>query len=273
MSIHSTALIDERAEIDPSATIGAYAIVEGPVKIGARTRLFPHAYVAGYVTLGEDNQVHPFAVVGHEPQDRAFKGGESYLRIGDRNIIREHATIHCGTAEGSATVLGDDNFILASAHIGHNVVLGNGVTLASYSALCGHVHVGDRAFLSGGALVQQFTRIGRLVMMSGQAAVSKDIPPFVTSVFRNRVSGLNVVGLKRAGIEAAARAELRECFKILFTRKLPLPAALETIEAARFASPEVVELLEFCRSSKRGLCRYVKDSEETLVAQDLYYES
>ncbi len=270
MSIHPSAVIDPQAEIDPSAEIGAYAIIAGPVKIGPRTKVYPHAYISGHTTLGADNQVHPFAVLGHEPQDRAYKSEVSYLKIGDRNIIREYVNIHVGTQAGSATVLGNDNFLLGHSHLGHNVVLGNGVTLAAYAALSGHVHVGDRAFLSGGVLAQQFTRIGRLVMMSAQSSAGKDVPPFTTAVFRNRVTGLNVVGLKRAGIEPAARSELRRCFRILFASKLPMTEALSECEKAGFQSAEAAELMAFCRESKRGVCRYIKDHEDKREPQEMY---
>src|SRR6185295_9909130 len=143
MPIHSTAIIDPRAEIHATADIGPYVVIEGPARIGARTRLLAHAVVTGWTEIGTDSIIHMHAAIGDAPQDLAYDGAESYVRIGDRNVIREHAQIHRGTKPGSATVLGDDNFVMTMGHIGHNCRIGNRVILATGATLGGYVEVED----------------------------------------------------------------------------------------------------------------------------------
>ncbi len=229
MPIHPTAIVDSTAEIDPSVEIGAYAIVEPNVRIGPDTRLYPHAYVSRGTTLGRCCQIHPFAVVGHLPQDVKYKDEPSYTQVGDETIVREHASIHRGTEPESTTVVGSGCFLMATAHVGHNCVLGDNVVMVNNSKLAGHVHVGDRAILGGNVGVHQFCRIGDLVMLSGKApAIYRDIPPFML-VDIPGVAGLNVVGLRRAGFDQAARHELRECHRLLYRSGLAWSDAVERV--------------------------------------------
>jgi UDP-N-acetylglucosamine acyltransferase len=191
------------------------------------------------------------AVLGGEPQDLTYRDCRSALRIGDRNVFREGATVHRGTTEGSATVIGSGCYLMACSHVGHNGRLGDGVILANNALLAGHVDVADKAFLSGGVVVHQYARVGRLAMSGGNSRLSMDCLPFVnTTGFSARAVGLNVVGLRRAGYGSEALRTLKEAFRILLRSRLPLQAALERMEAMK--EPLVDEMVAFVRTSRRG---------------------
>jgi UDP-N-acetylglucosamine acyltransferase len=254
MPIHPTAVVDRRAELDPTCDVGPYAVIEGPVRIGARTRILAHAYLTGNTILGADNVVHPGATIGGEPQDSSYKGTPAGVRIGDRNLLREHCEIHRATKEDGWTEIGDDNFLMSQAHVGHDCRLGNGIVLATGATLGGHVTVDDRAFISGNCVVHQFVRVGRLVMMRGLSRTSRDVPPFLISDYTHIARSLNVVGLRRAGFGRDQIQALRQAFRILFRTRLNLTAALARVEA-EVQSPEVDEMLAFIRASKRGIVR------------------
>ena len=249
MPIHPTAIVDRRAEVDPTAEIGPYAIVEPDVTIGPRVRLWPHAFVARGTTLEAGVQVHPFAVVGHHPQDLAWDASPSYTRIGEGTIVREHATIHRGTGPESWTIVGRRCYIMSTGHVGHNCVLGDEVKVANSGLLSGHVRVGDGAFISGNVSVHQFVRIGRLAMVGGGMRLNADLPPFMLFA-PGGVIGPNTVGLRRAGLSAEARREIREAYHTLYRRGLRLAEAIERI-AARVQTPEARELIEFLRAERK----------------------
>lgn len=260
MPIHPTAIVDASAEIDPSADVGAYAVVEPGARIGADTRLWPHAYVSAGTTLGRGCQIHPFAVVGHLPQDLKFAGEPSYTQVGDGTIVREHATIHRGTMPGSTTIVGQRCFIMSTGHIGHNCVIGDDVVVANGGLLAGHCEVGRRAFISGNVAVHQFCRIGAMVMLGGRvSAVGSDVPPFML-VEPPGVVGLNVVGLRRAGISSEERRELRRCHQVLYRGSGPFPRRVEQV-AGMVATDAGHELLKFLQApSKRGYLRLRSDT-------------
>jgi UDP-N-acetylglucosamine acyltransferase len=215
MPIHPTAVVDSTAEIHETVEVGPYAIIEADVKIGADSKIFAHGHVSQYATLGQRCQVHPFAVVGHLPQDFKFGGEPSYTNIGDDTIIREHATVHRGTDPGSTTVVGRRCFIMSTGHVGHNCTLGDDVKVANGALLSGHVVAGDKAFVSGNVTVHQFVRLGELTMIGGLTRVNMDLPPFMLMA-PHHIEGLNVIGLRRAGFSAAERNELKECFRLLY---------------------------------------------------------
>jgi UDP-N-acetylglucosamine acyltransferase len=251
VAIHPTALVDADARLDEGVTIGPYAVVEGHVVIGRGTEVRAHAVVKRFTTLGQGNVVHEGAVLGGEPQDMAFAGGESHLRIGDGNRIREGVTVHRSSKPGGVTSVGSGCFLMAYAHIAHDCVVDDGAILANNVALAGHVHIGAAAFLSGGVVVHQFCRIGRLAMVGGNAKVIQDCLPFVvTDGVPARARAVNVVGLRRAGIGAAGTHALREAYRTLLRSGLPLAAAVDRLAAS--AEPLVRELAEFARSSTRG---------------------
>jgi UDP-N-acetylglucosamine acyltransferase len=251
--IHPTAIVDPRAEIDPAAEIGPYAVVEGPARIGPRTRLFAHAVVTGGATLGVDNAVHHGAVLGDVPQDVAFAGAESFLRIGAGNVFREHSTIHRGTRPGSETVIGDRNYFMQNSHVAHNCTIGDDTIVAGGALLSGYVELGDRGFVSGNCVVHQFVRIGRLALLRGLSRTSRDVPPFCIMDGTHTVRAVNLVGLRRAGLSSQAVRAIRDAFKILFLRSRNLKLALAEVEAGT-PTGEVRELVDFIRASKRGVC-------------------
>lgn len=254
MSIHSTAVIDPRAEIESECEIGPYVVVEGPVKIRRGTRVMAHATLMGWTEIGEENEIHPGAVLGDAPQDKAYAGTESYLKIGSRNIVREFVQVHRGTAPGSSTVVGNDNYFMAGAHVGHNCRLGDHIVLANGALLAGYVEVGDRAFISGNCVVHQFVRVGELSLMRGLSGASRDVPPYSIVDWQHTVRGVNTVGLKRAGLDEQKIRRLKEAFRVLFRKGRNLSLAVRELETKKDLSPEVRKLLEFVEASKRGVC-------------------
>jgi len=254
MKIHPTAVIDPKAEIDSDVEIGAYVVIDGPVKISGGTRVMAHAYLTGWTEIGEDNEIHPGAALGGPPQDKAYRGQETYLRIGARNIIREYVQIHRGTAPGSATVIGSDNFLMATSHIGHNCRLGDNVILANGALLGGYVEVGDHVFISGNCVVHQFVRIGDYALMRGLSATSRDAPPYAIVDRQHTVRGVNVVGLKRAGFDEQRIRAIRRAFRTLFRKGRNLALAVKEVEQSSKVNHDVAALLDFIRASKRGVC-------------------
>lgn len=254
MKVHPTAVIDAKAEIDSDVEIGPYVVIEGPVKIKGGTRVMAHAYLTGWTEIGENNEIHPGAVLGDAPQDKAYKGQETYLRIGGHNIIREHVQIHRGTAAGSTTVIGNHNFLMATAHVGHNCKLGDNVILANGALLGGYVEVGDCVFISGNCVVHQFVRIGDFALMRGLSGTSRDVPPFAIVDWQHTIRGVNVVGLKRAGFEEKRIRAIRQAFRILFRGGRNLSLAVKEVKKSHRANADVSALLEFIEASKRGVC-------------------
>src|SRR5512138_1543249 len=254
MSIHPTAVIDASAELAADVEIGPYVVIEGRVKIGRGTRVMAHAYLGGWTEIGEENEIHPGAALGDAAQDRAYKGEESYLRIGSHNVIREHVQIHRGTTAGSETRIGNHNFLMATAHVGHNCQLGDHVILANGALLGGYVEVGDHVFISGNCVVHQFVRIGPYALLRGLSGTSRDVPPYAIMDWQHTVRGVNTVGLKRAGFDEKRIRAIRDAFRILFRKGRNLSVAMKEIGNLERASPDVLTLLDFIRSSKRGVC-------------------
>jgi len=254
MKIHPTALIDPRAEIDSEVDIGPYVVIDGQIKIKRGTRVMAHACLTGWTEIGEDNEIHPGAVLGGAPQDHAYEGQETYLRIGNHNIIREHVQIHRGTTAGSATIIGDNNFLMANSHVGHNCRLGDNVILANGALLGGYVEVGDNVFISGNCVVHQFVRIGPYALMRGLSGTSRDVPPYAIIDWQHTVRGVNVVGLKRAGFDEKSIRQIREAFRILFRKGRNLALAVKEVEKSGRANQHVLALLDFIKASKRGVC-------------------
>ncbi len=254
MEIHPTAIVDPKARLPRTGTIGPYTIVEGAVEIGEGTTLAAHVIIRRGVRLGAHCQVHSGAVLGGEPQDKNFPGGESYVIIGDHNILREYVTVHRGTTPGSATRVGDHNFLMAGAHVGHNATVGNYVVLANNVLLGGYVTVEDYAFLGGGAGVHQHCRVGKLAMVGGQVRVIQDVPPFLLAAdFDVAAKGLNLVGLRRYGMSPEKISALKKAYQLLYRSKLPLNVALERIEK-EIGTEEALYFVDFIRRSERGIC-------------------
>jgi UDP-N-acetylglucosamine acyltransferase len=256
MTIHATAVIEAGATLGEGVTIGPFAFIERDVQVGDGCVVGPHVTLLGHTTLGQNCQIHTGAVLGDLPQDLAFKGGQSFVKIGDNCVIREGVTVHRGTGEGTITEVGQGCLLMANSHLAHNVKLGDRVIVANGALLAGYVQVGDRAFISGNCLVHQFARVGRLAMLSGGAALQKDLLPFcmTPALTTNTVMGLNTVGLRRANMSTAERDLLKQALAILYRSQLSVPAALEKL--ASFDSPLIKEWCEFIRTAKFGICQF-----------------
>lgn len=251
--IHASAIIGKQVEIGINNTIGPNVIIEDGVKIGSHNKILAGAFLARGTEIGNYNIIHMNAVIGHEPQDLAYQGQKTFTKIGSKNVIREFVTIHRGTTEGTATVIGDNNFLMAYCHIAHNCLLGNHIIMVNQASLTGHCTVEDRAFLSGMTGFHQFTRIGTLAMVSALTAINKDIPPYVICGGRPGVAqGINVVGMRRAGIGPEARMEVKNAYRLLYRSGLNVSQALHEIRKT-LKSPEVKHMVEFIEASKRGI--------------------
>ncbi|MFO0952279.1 MAG: acyl-ACP--UDP-N-acetylglucosamine O-acyltransferase [Isosphaeraceae bacterium] len=252
--IHPTAVIDPEAEIAPDARIGPYAIIEGAVRIGPGCVVESHACLCGPLTMGADNFVGHGAVLGKSPQHKGYRGEPTSLRIGDRNVFREHVTVHRGTVQGNGeTWIGDGNLFMIGSHLGHDCRVGSGCTLVNGALVAGHVTLEDHCILSGHSALQQRVRVGRLAMLGGLGSSSKDIPPFVLQQGYNCVSGLNVIGLRRAGMSNETIAALREAYRILYKEGRTQRSALDRICEDLGTVPEVVEFVNFVRESSLGI--------------------
>ncbi len=251
MSVHPTAIVAPGARLGAGVSIGPFAVIEDGAVVGDECEIRAHAVVKNHVVLGRGNRVHEGAVLGGEPQDLSFEGGETSVMIGERNVFREGVTIHRSTKPGGATIVGSDCYLMAYVHLGHDCRLGDRVIIANNTALGGHVQVGDRAFVSGNVGVHQFCRIGRLAMLGANSKAAQDCLPFVISDGHTaRARGLNVVGLRRAGIGAEQRSALKEAYRLLLRSGLHRDQALERMAA--LADPLVDEMVAFVRASKRG---------------------
>jgi UDP-N-acetylglucosamine acyltransferase len=253
MNIHPTAIISQGAKLGDEVNIGAYAIIETDTEIGDRTEIRAHACIKRFTKLGADNLIHEGAVLGGEPQDLSFRDCTSYLKVGDRNRIREGVTMHRASKAGAATVVGSDCFIMAYAHVAHDCKLGNQIIIANNVALAGHIEIEDQVFISGGVVIHQFSRIGRLAMIGGNSKIVQDCLPFITTDgMPGRATGLNVVGLRRAGFDAGDLRELKRAYRTLLRSGLGLEDALAQLD--EMDHPLVCHLAGFARKSARGFC-------------------
>lgn len=255
MSIHPTAVVEDGAELEEGVGVGPYAFIEAGARVGAGCVIGPHVVIYRATTLGPDGRVHAGAVLGDSPQDLSFKGGDSYVSIGAGCTIREGVTIHRGTKEGTRTEVGEGCFLMAFSHLAHNVRLGNNVILANGALLGGYVEIDDGAFLSGNVVVHQFCHIGRLAMLGGCCGISQDVPPFcmTQSVAFNQVVGLNVVGLRRAGMSAPDRSSIKTAFAHVYRSGLGVKEAVRRIRS-EFDSGPAIEFADFIAASERGIC-------------------
>jgi UDP-N-acetylglucosamine acyltransferase len=253
--IHKTAVIDVGARLGEGVEVGPFAYIMDGARVGDGCTIGPHATVFGCVEMGSGCHVHAGATLGDKPQDLSYKGGESFVRIGENCVLREGVTVHRGTAEGTTTVVGNGCFLMAFSHLAHNVVLGNNVIMANGAVLGGYVEVGDRAFVSGLVGVHQFVKVGRLAMLGGGAIATKDVPPFcmLKNADHNTIIGLNVVGMRRAGMSYEDRKNVQRAFKVLFLSGFNASQAKERLVELFEAGP-ASEFAPFIQSSTRGLC-------------------
>jgi UDP-N-acetylglucosamine acyltransferase len=252
--IHPTAIVEASTQLGAEVRVGPYAIIEEGCVIGDYTEVRAHAVICRGTLMGANNQIGYGAVIGAEPQDYGYKGGRTWVEIGSGNKIREYVTVHRASKEGTATTIGNDNFIMGGVHLGHDVQVGNGAILANNTLLSGYVQVGDRAFLGGATIVHQHVRIGGLAITRGGTRLGKDVPPFFMAVDTNQVSGINRVGLRRAGFSHETRRAIQAAYELIYASHLNVSQAVAELRA-KFHFPEIAQLVEFINQSKRGICR------------------
>jgi UDP-N-acetylglucosamine acyltransferase len=258
MPIHPTAIVDPRARVAESAEIGPHCIVGAEVEIGARTRLMANLYLEGPTWIGEDNVFFPYSTVGVAPQDLKYKGERAETRIGDRNRIREFVTIHRGTQGGGlVTSIGSDNLIMLQAHVAHDVRLGDHVIIGNSVGIAGHVTIEDWVDIAPFSGVHQFCRIGRHAFIGPYSIVKQDVLPYSLTSFKPELAvfGANSIGLERRGFPKSTIEALQTAMRLLTRAQLNTTQAIERIRAEVPACPEVDELVEFIRSSERGVIK------------------
>jgi UDP-N-acetylglucosamine acyltransferase len=253
-SVHPTAIVHPEAKLGSNVAIGPYAVLEAGVTLGDGSSIGAHAVLHAGCQLGRRVLVSPHAVLGGAPQDLGFDGTPSGVLIGDDTVIREHVTVHRSSEAGAATRIGAHCLLMAATHVGHDCVLGERVVVTTQAGLSGHVEVGDRAVIGGQVGFHQFVRVGRLAMVGGKSRIPKDVPPFVVvEGIPARARGLNVVGLRRAGLAADTRGRIKQAFRLLYRSGLNTTQALERIRAEVELDDEIRHLVAFIESSERGI--------------------
>lgn len=248
--IHPTAIVDPGAHLAADVAVGPYCVVGAGARLAAGVKLLSHVVISGDTEIGEGCVVHAFACLGDAPQHAGHKGEPTQLRIGARNVLREHVTMHCGTAMGrGVTTIGADGFFMVGVHVGHDCIVGDKVVMANNATLGGHVVVGDYVIMGGLSAAHQNTRIGRHAFVGGMAGVNHDVIPF-GNVWGNHahLEGLNLIGLKRRGFSREAINTLRAAYRMLFAEEGTFQERLDDTAMAYHASPEVMEIIEFVRS-------------------------
>ncbi|MEK7813823.1 MAG: acyl-ACP--UDP-N-acetylglucosamine O-acyltransferase [Candidatus Desantisbacteria bacterium] len=255
MNIHPTAIIHPEAHLDEGVTVGPFSVIGKGVRIGQGTQIGAHVILANETTIGTNCEIHAGAVIGDNPQIKDYKHEDSYCLIGDNNVIREYATIHRGWHKGDATRIGNNNFFMANTHIAHDCQIGNNVIMANAATLGGHVTVEDNAFISGLTGIHQFVRIGIMSMIGGCSKVVQDVTPYaMVDGHPASVFGLNMVGMRRAGVIPQVRGALKKAYKLLYHSGLNTNQALSTIRNELEMTPEIEHLVRFIESAKRGIC-------------------
>jgi UDP-N-acetylglucosamine acyltransferase len=254
--IHPTAIIHGKSQIGAGCEIGPYCVIGQDVALGDGCKLHSHVVIDGHTKLGKKNEIFPFASIGLKTQDLKWKGGVTRTEIGDGNTFREYVTIHSATSDGEVTQVGSRNHILAYCHIAHNCVLGNHIIMSNVATLAGHVTVEDHAVIGGLAAVHQFCRIGKMAIIGGCSKVVQDVPPFMLADGNPaETRTINKVGMERNGVSDAAQVALRQAYKILFREELTVSNALAKIEKKLPPLPEIKHLIQFVRTSGRGISK------------------
>ncbi len=255
-TIHPTAIIHPKARLGARCRIGPYCVIGEHVQLGDGCRLHSHVVIDGHTRLGSENEIFPFASIGLKTQDLKWNGGLTRTEIGDRNTFREYVTVNSATGDGEVTTVGSDNHILAYSHLAHNITVGHHVIMSNVATLAGHVTVEDYAVIGGLVAIHQFCRVGKMAMIGGCSKVVQDIPPFmIADGNAARTVTVNKVGLERNGVSEEAQTALRQAYKILFRAGLTIPNALEQIEKELPPLPELAYLVQFVRTSERGISK------------------
>jgi len=251
------AVVDPSAELDEGVEVGPFSVIGAGVSIGRGTRIGPHVVIRGQTRIGRENRIFQFASVGEDPQDKKYAGEDTVLEIGDRNQIRESATIHRGTLQdGGLTKIGSDNLLMAYTHVAHDCQIGDHSILANAASLGGHVHVGDWVILGGFSMIHQFCRVGDHSFAGMGSAISKDVPPYVlVGGHPAKPHGINSEGLKRRQFSAEQLSTIKKAYRLLYTSRLPLAAARDEINALAVDHPELQVMVEFLAASERSIVR------------------
>lgn len=262
--IHSTAIVSQEAVIADDVVIGPFCIVEGRVRIGAGCILHARSHLIGPLTLGVNNEIFSNAIIGEKPQHFMYKNEPTSVEIGDGNIFRENVTIHRGTTGSWTTKIGSGNYFMAGAHVAHDCKVGNKCILANNALIGGHGELADNVFISGNAAVHQFCKLGRLSFLSGTSGTTKDVPPFIIQQNINHVVGVNIIGMRRAGLSTTQINAIRRVYHIMYLQHLSVPTALAEIEAELGHIDVVQEFIQFVRESKRGINGCVEGTAHAL---------
>ena len=255
--IDARAVVSPQAEIAADVEIGPFSVIGADVIVGAGTWIGPHVVINGPTRIGAGNRIHQFASLGDAPQDKKYRGEPTRLEIGDRNVIREFVTVNRGTVHGDGvTRIGDDNLLMAYAHVAHDCRLGNQIVLSNVATLGGHVQIGDFAILGGLSAVHQFTQVGAYCFIANNAAVTRDVPPYVMAVGQPaEPHSINAVGLKRRGFSDAQIRNVRRAYRVLYRSGLKLHAALDELDKAAATQEELRPFVDFIRRSTRSIVR------------------
>ena len=255
--IDPRAVVSAKAELAPDVSVGAFAVIGDGVTIGARTVVGPHAIVNGPTSIGEDNRIFQFASIGDAPQDKKYKGEPTRLEIGHRNVFREFCTMNRGTThDEGVTRIGDDNLFMAYTHVAHDCRVGSRIVMSNCATLGGHVHLGDWVIMGGFSGVHQFTKVGAHAFIANNAAVTRDVPPFIMAVGQpGQPPSINSEGLTRRGFTEQQIRNLRNAYKVLYRSDLRLEEAVERLKEMAASQPEVGELVAFIATSTRSLVR------------------
>jgi len=256
-TVHPTAIVAPQAQLGEGVEVGAYSVVEAGVEVGDRTWIGAHVVVAGLTRLGADNRIHPFASIGGAPQDKKYKGEPTRLEIGDRNVIRECVTLNRGTLKDQGvTRIGSDNLFMAYSHVAHDCLVGNQCVLANNATLGGHVHLGDWVIMGGLSGIHQFCKVGAHAFIANNAAVTRDVPPYVMAVGQPAAAhSVNAEGLKRRGYTAEQIRNIRNAFRLLYRSGLKLAEAEAQLKELASTQPEIAALVEFLPTSTRSIVR------------------
>ena len=255
--IDPRAVVSAQAELAPDVTVGPFSVIGPNVQIGARTRIASHVVINGPTTIGADNQIFQFASIGDAPQDKKYKGEPTRLEVGDRNVFREFCTVNRGTThDQGVTRVGNDNLFMAYTHIAHDCQVGNHIVMANCATLGGHVQLGDWVIMGGLAAIHQFSKIGAHAFIANNAAVTRDVPPYIMAVGQPAAPhSVNSEGLKRRGFTPENISHIREAYRILYRRDLPLGDAVRELTALAATQPEIKAFVDFIATSTRSLIR------------------
>ena len=254
--IHKTVIVDTKAKISQSASIGPYCIIGPNVQIDDGSIIESHVNITGYTKIGKNNKIYPFASIGNNPQDLKYKGEKTELVIGDNNVIREYVTANPGTSGGGGvTKIGNNNLLMIGVHIAHDCIIGNNVVVANNAAIAGHAEIGDDVIIGGNCGIQQFSRIGKMAMIGGMTGVLHDVIPYGLSIGnRNYLQGLNLIGLRRAKFQNKDILGLTEAYKEIFATK-NLTDNISKLNGVFKENPLVKNVIEFItKDKKRSIC-------------------